>query len=44
MWSMAGRAKEIVFPLPVCAIATTSLPLNAIGHAWHWIGVGVVKP
>ena len=35
MWSMAGRANEIVLPEAVWAIATTSRPLSAIGHAWH---------
>lgn len=44
MCNIAGRAKEMVFPLPVWAMATTSLPLKAIGHAWHWIGVGLGKP
>ena len=35
MCNIAGRAKEIVLPEPVCAMATTSRPLRAIGHAWH---------
>ena len=37
---IAGRAKAIVLPLPVCAIPTISRPLRAMGQAWHWIGVG----
>jgi len=44
MCNIAGSAKEIVFPDPVWAMATTSRPLSAIGHAWHWIGVGSEKP
>lgn len=44
MCNMAGSANEIVLPLPVWAIATTSRPLSAIGQAWHWIGVGAGKP
>ncbi len=42
--NIAGSAKEMVFPEPVCAMATTSRPLSAIGQAWHWIGVGSEKP
>ena len=42
--NMAGRAKEIVLPEPVWEIATTSRPLRAMGHAWHWMGVGSAKP
>jgi hypothetical protein len=33
MCSIAGKANDIVLPLPVWAIATTSLPESAIGHA-----------
>ena len=33
MCNIAGKAKEIVFPLPVWAMATRSRPLSAIGHA-----------
>ena len=31
---------ESVFPDPVCAIPTTSLPLRAIGQPCAWIDVG----
>lgn len=44
MCSIAGRAKDIVFPLPVWAIATTSLPDSATGQDWHWMGDGDLKP
>ena len=40
MWTMAGRANEIVLPDPVSAMATTSRPERAIGQAWHWDGGG----
>ena len=33
---------ESVFPDPVWAIPTRSLPLSAMGHAWAWIAVGEV--
>ncbi len=44
MCNMAGNAKEIVLPEPVWAIATRSRPLRAMGHDWHWMGVGAGKP
>jgi len=37
---MAGSIKARVLPDPVSAIPTISLPLNTIGHDWHYIGVG----
>ena len=32
--------KAKVFPDPVCAIPTRSLPDRAVGHPIDWIGVG----
>jgi hypothetical protein len=32
---IAGRIKAKVFPEPVSAIPTISLPLITIGHDWH---------
>lgn len=33
-----------VFPEPVCAIPTISLPLMAIGQPWAWMAVGSSNP
>jgi len=38
------RLTARVFPDPVCAIPTISLPLKAMGHPWAWIAVGSAKP
>ena len=40
----AGRRKPQVFPEPVLAMAMTSLPLTARGHACAWMGVGDAYP
>ena len=40
-WIIIGQTKAKVFPLPVLAIPTISLPEKAQGSAWAWIGVGV---
>src|SRR6476646_532926 len=40
---MSGSAKASVFPVPVCAVATTSRPSRAGGIAPSWTGVGDVK-
>ena len=32
-----------VFPDPVCAMPTVSLPDKAIGHPTDWIGAGAVQ-
>ena len=37
-WSI-GRTKARVFPVPVCAVATTSWPASAGGIAWACTGV-----
>src|SRR5271167_1562771 len=41
--SMIGIKKARVLPVPVCAVARTSLPSSAGGIADAWTGVGVVK-
>ena len=40
----AGRRNPHVLPLPVFAMAMTSLPLTAMGHACAWMGVGDSYP
>lgn len=40
---MIGIRKASVLPVPVCAVASTSLPSSAGGIADAWTGVGVVK-
>mmetsp|Transcript_1948 Transcript_1948/g.9372 ORF Transcript_1948/g.9372 Transcript_1948/m.9372 type:complete len:251 (+) Transcript_1948:253-1005(+) len=40
----AGRRKPQVLPEPVLAMAMTSLPLTARGHACAWMGVGDAYP
>ncbi len=44
-WSFStiGIRKESVLPVPVCAVASTSLPSSAGGIAPDCTGVGVVK-
>ena len=42
-WSN-GRPKAAVFPVPVCAVATISLPEKIFGIAMDWIFVGDSKP
>ena len=39
-----GRTNARVFPVPVCAVATTSRPSSAGPMARAWMGVGCVKP
>jgi len=41
--SITGIRNARVFPVPVCAVATTSLPCRAGGIASAWTGVGVRK-
>ena len=41
---MTGIAKAPVFPEPVRAWASTSLPSRARGIARSWIGVGLDQP
>jgi len=41
--STIGRRKASVFPVPVCAVATTSTPVRAAGIAFAWTGVGWVN-
>ena len=43
MCLMAGKPNASVFPLPVAAIPTRSLPDRAIGRHCDWIGDGIVK-
>lgn len=38
-----GSLTASVFPEPVCAIPTMSLPLRATGKPWAWIAVGSLK-
>ena len=38
-----GIVNAKVLPVPVCAVPSTSFPSSAIGIAWDWIGVGVIK-
>ena len=35
--------KAAVLPEPVWAVPKISFPSSAIGMAWAWIGVGVLK-
>src|ERR1035437_3910527 len=42
--SISGIPNAAVLPVPVCALARTSLPARAGGIAAAWTGVGVVKP
>src|ERR1035438_2958379 len=42
-FSMMGSRNAKVFPVPVWAVAKTSLPSSACGMAISWTGVGVVK-
>mmetsp|Transcript_3782 Transcript_3782/g.8296 ORF Transcript_3782/g.8296 Transcript_3782/m.8296 type:complete len:249 (-) Transcript_3782:402-1148(-) len=44
MCASIGRRNAAVLPDPVLAMPSTSLPLSAVGSAWHWIGVGAVYP
>jgi len=39
-FSMMGNAKPAVFPVPVCAAASTSCPASATGITASWIGDG----
>src|ERR1700753_1652212 len=39
-----GMINAAVFPEPVCAPPTTSLPRRATGIVLAWIGVGAAKP
>src|SRR5690348_6905512 len=41
-WTI-GIRKASVFPVPVCAVATTSAPVNAGGIDLAWTGVGSTK-
>jgi hypothetical protein len=41
--SITGIRKASVLPVPVCAVARTSLPVSAGGIAASWTGVGVVN-
>ena len=41
---MIGMEKAAVFPDPVLALASTSLPSNARGIALSCIGVGLDQP
>jgi hypothetical protein len=41
--SIIGIRKAKVLPVPVWAVARTSLPAIPWGIAWAWTGVGVVK-
>src|SRR5262245_9296032 len=36
-----GSAKAAVFPVPVCAMPTTSRPASTCGMVCAWIGVGL---
>ncbi len=38
-----GSLTASVFPKPVCAIPTMSLPVRATGKPWDWIAVGSLK-
>lgn len=42
-WWLPGSLTASVFPEPVCAIPTMSLPLRATGKPWDWIAVGSLK-
>src|SRR5260370_39497476 len=42
-FSITGIRNASVLPVPVCAVASTSLPSNACGIAAAWTGVGVVN-
>ena len=42
--SIMGKPKAAVFPVPVCACPTKSLPLAIIGIASSCIGLGSLKP
>ena len=41
---MIGIAKAAVLPVPVCALASISLPSSKTGMACAWIGEGVKYP
>ena len=42
--SIIGIPNAAVFPVPVCACPTTSLPLIRTGMVFPWMGVGSSKP
>eukprot|EP00963_Diacronema_lutheri_P002053 scaffold131_cov335-Pavlova_lutheri.AAC.40 len=44
MCTIPGNRYPQVLPLPVLAMATTSLPCMAHAQDWAWIGVGSVNP
>jgi len=44
MCSMPGSRKPHVLPDPVLAIDTISLPWQAMGQDWAWMGVGSAYP
>ena len=41
---MTGIRNASVLPVPVCAVASTSLPASAVGIAAACTGVGIEKP
>mmetsp|Transcript_299 Transcript_299/g.2393 ORF Transcript_299/g.2393 Transcript_299/m.2393 type:complete len:200 (+) Transcript_299:2047-2646(+) len=44
MCMIPGNKYPQVLPLPVLAMATTSLPCKAHAQDWAWMGVGAVNP